>query len=169
MFKYLLLFFVLTISCQNTEDLIKANKYPRMIGDLAKDTIIDDAKFTLCHQEKFATQYYAFEDKPYIDEKSELLAIYHNKYDASTVKKESGLIRIRFIINCKGETGRFRIISSDYNYKEITFDRNITKQLLNITKNLKGWQVFERKGKPRDYYYYLIFKMDKGVITEILP
>lgn len=164
--KLILLFFFISASCQTKKE---KNIYPRMIGDIIENTKLDDVNFKLCHDEKFAIQYYALNEKPYLDEKGNLLKLFQNKYDVSKVKKESGLIRIRFLVNCKGETGRFRIISSDYNYKEKTFDSNITNQLLNITKNLKGWQIFERNDNARDYYFYLIFKIDNGVIKEILP
>jgi len=47
-------------------------------------------------------------------------------YNSINVKKETGPIRIRFIVNCEGETDRFRMIQSDPNYKEKVFDKNIS-------------------------------------------
>lgn len=79
------------------------------------------------------------------------------------------MIRIRFIVNCEGKTGRFRVIGMNKNYQEKTFDKAITDQLLEITQHLDGWQLLPNAEEPRDYYQYLLFKMNKGTIVEILP
>ena len=62
----------------------------------------------------------------------------------------------------------------DENYQEKVFDQSITNQLLEITKNLKGWIPKNFTSKTNevfsyDYYQYLIFKMKDGQISEILP
>jgi hypothetical protein len=57
----------------------------------------------------------------------------------------------------------------DNQYKEKQFDPRITNQLLEITKNLSGWKIKEYHGSEIDYYQYLIFKIEKGEIIEILP
>ena len=55
------------------------------------------------------------------------------------------------------------------NYEEEMFDAKITNQLLKITKSLKGWGIKKHKGKPINYYQYLIFVLQNGEITKILP
>jgi len=79
------------------------------------------------------------------------------------------LIRIRFIVNCAGDTGRFRILGMDKDYKQKEFSPSITDQILSITKSLTGWKTKTSNGETYDYYQYLIFKIDKGQIKEILP
>ena len=93
----------------------------------------------------------------------------HGSDSRESVKKESGLVRIRFIINCQGKTDRFRILSVDENYKAKEFDKNITEQLLQITKRLDGWKPKKYKEKEVNYYQYLIFKLVKGQLIEVLP
>ena len=85
-----------------------------------------------------------------------------NKFSENYIPIEinqSGWIRIRFIVNCEGKTGIFRIIESNENYQVQNFDERITNQLLKITKSLVGWKVQYIKDKPHDYYQYLIFKI----------
>ena len=80
------------------------------------------------------------------------------KYKSEIIKNETGLIRINFVVNCKGKTDRFRLISMNENYEEKVFVPSITEQLMSITKNLKGWK--EKKYKGVDYYQYLIFNLE---------
>ncbi|MFT6960747.1 MAG: hypothetical protein ACJAWV_000447 [Flammeovirgaceae bacterium] len=127
----------------------------------------------ICNDESLAVQYYAFTkvlgEKPYVGEKYELQKIFNEKYNSEIVKKESGLLRIRFMVNCESKSGRFRMIGMGENYKEKEFDTSITDQLLSITENSVKWKPFKTNNAQRDYYMYLIFKLEKGIITEILP
>jgi hypothetical protein len=54
----------------------------------------------------------------YSGEKSKILNTFKSKYQPITDKNQNGLIRIRFIVNCEGKAGRFRVLQSDYNYQE---------------------------------------------------
>lgn len=58
-----------------------------------------------------------------------------NKFSENYIPIEinqSGWIRIRFIVNCEGKTGIFRIIESNENYQVQNFDERITNQLLKL-------------------------------------
>ena len=79
------------------------------------------------------------------------------------------MIRIRFIVNCYGNTGRFRIIGSDENYNEMEFDSRITNQLLKITRALDEWGIKSDGHKSIDYYQFLIFRINNGQLIEIMP
>ncbi|MBK8346827.1 MAG: hypothetical protein IPL08_04110 [Saprospiraceae bacterium] len=140
-----------------------------MVGDIDYDAKLDDTNFTLCN-EKNTKQYHNLnEELQYEDEKYTLNHTFISQFKPDPTIKDSGMIRIRFIVNCKGETGRFRLISSGYDYKEKQFDKAITDQLMTITKSLKGWKILSDKRGPKDYYQYLIFKISDGQIKEILP
>ncbi len=169
--KYMGYFFILILlaqSCQNRY-LPSKSLYPAMVGDISFDPMIDDSLFIVCDEDR-VKQYHNLNEEPqFIGEKYNLINIFKQMYDPGKSLKESGMIRIRFIVNCKGQSGRFRILGSDYNYKEKVFDASITHQLLSITKQLKIWKVQADKDDPKDYYQYLIFKMDEGKIIEILP
>ena len=155
---------LLFIGCDNSDSPYP----PRMIGDIAHQPEID-GDFELCNWESRAIQYYALAENTYGGEKFEIQKIFEKQYQPEDAKKESGLVRIRFIVNCKGETGRFRILGMDEDYNEKIFDKSITDQLLKITKSLDNWKTFERNGANPDFYQYLIFKIKEGQIIEILP
>ncbi len=144
-------------------------KYLRWVGDIAFDPKTDKKDFHLCTPEDIK-QYHNFAfGFLYKGEKIALEQEIRSQYKAETAAAQSGWLRIRFIVNCKGETDRFRIIGMDENRKPVTFDNSISDQLLRITKNLQGWLILPDQNAPNDYYMYLIFKLDNGKLKEIMP
>ena len=128
--------------------------------------------FKLCEKKAPTAQYFwNGRGLEYEGEITALKRIVLEQYQPVPVK-ESGLIRIRFLVNCKGETGRFHLQGMDWNYQPFEFDSRITEQLLTISKNLSGWQPKEVQRNNRtysNYYQYLIFKIKDGQIIEIMP
>jgi len=161
----------LGLSCQTKVE--SSSPYLRMVGDILSDPTLDEASFELCNDEKYAVQYYAFtstkNEHSYTGGGYALKKHFNEKYSVQNVKKETGLVRIRFMVNCKGETGRFRVIGMDSSYQEKVFDASISDQLLRLVKELKGWKPFVNGERTIDYYQYLIFKIQDGKIIEILP
>lgn len=160
-------FFSFTVFCQ--EQKSNTSLYPSSIGNIEFDSNLDKKDFQLCFP-NYNFQY--FNDSNgllFLGDKIAIEKEFREKYKSENYKKESGLIRIRFIVNCKGETDRFRIIGMDENYQEKMFNESITQQLLQISKGLKGWKVKKSRNYDVDYYQYLIFKIKDGQIIEILP
>lgn len=163
--KLFFLFMTLFFSCQ-TE---KLNSRPDYVGDIQFDEKLDKKDFFLCDGGDI---YQYFNNSGGMEYEGEKLAIeeeFSKKYHSENVKNENGWVRIRFVVNCKGETDRFRILVSDFNYQPIEMDSKITTQLLQITKDLKGWKTKTYQKHTVDYYQYLIFKIKDGKIAEILP
>lgn len=162
--KVLLMFLILTMSCSQ-------NDY-KNIGSIPFDKERDDANFQICN-EKNIKQYYvrSSHDIPanFKGEKRALEQAILSKYRFPESEKEDGYLTIRFIVNCKGATGRFRIKEMGFDYKTKKFDPKIVNQLLEIVKSLEDW--IPRKGKivVYDFYQYLTFRIENGQIVEILP
>ncbi|MCP4441970.1 MAG: hypothetical protein GY810_23930 [Aureispira sp.] len=166
----ILIFICLLSACKTEEKVIEKPKYLRWVGDIEQDLTKDAKQFELCNTEAEAFQYFnTHKGFRYKGEKKALVETFNKKYRPLNGKKQNGWIRIRFIVNCKGEAGRFRVIQSNENYEEFEFDKKVVEQLLKITKSLKGWETLEHKGTAIDYYLYLIFKLEDGTIKEILP
>ena len=165
---YLIIVLVLILGCSNQSES-SPKEYLRWVGDIEHDSLSDGSYFTLCNGDENVFQYFNIgEGLQYDGEKKAIKNIFNEKYrPVETI--QSGWVRIRFIVNCEGKTSRFRLIGSNLDYQEIDFDKRITTQLLDITKGLQGWKILSLQENPIDYYQYLIFKMDKGKIVEILP
>ncbi|MBP6575687.1 MAG: hypothetical protein KA796_02410 [Chryseobacterium sp.] len=139
------------------------------IGNINFDEKTDRKDFVLCNENQI---YQYFNDSKGFQYDGEKIAIeeeFQKKYNSENVKKENAWVRIRFIVNCFGKSDRFRILTANYDYEPIEIDKNITSQLLEITKNLNGWIPKQERGGKIDYYQYLIFKIKDGKIDEILP
>lgn len=162
----LILFLVLAVGCTSETG---NQKYLRWVGDIEFDPDQDNAAFELCHGDKKVKQYFNIsEGLPYNGEKSAIVKRFQENYKPVSTN-QSGWVRVRFIVNCKGQTDRFRVIGADMEYQNQVFDPQITDQLLAISKELQGWKVLPDEENPEDYYQYLSFKIENGHIKEILP
>lgn len=151
--------------CQTTRQV---SQYEKRIGDINFDPQSDNKNFELCYPNAIQQYFVLTSDKNFIDYKPHVDSLFFATYRPVPVD-ESGLIRIRFIVNCKGETDRFRLLAMNMQYEPIRFNKRITDQLLSITKATRCWKQQMANGKPIDYYQYLIFKISKGQLAEILP
>jgi hypothetical protein len=162
--KILLAIVILTVSCSPDEN--------KNVGDIPFDKEMDDDSFQVCN-EQYIKQYYVrySSDTPpgYKGEKRGLENAIKNKYQMENSEGEDGYLTIRFIVNCKGKTGRYRIEEMDFAYKPKKFDRKISSQLLGIVKNLNEWTPRKDKNTVYDFYQYLTFKINDGQIVKILP
>jgi len=168
LFQITLIFII--IGCKSDRnDVLLEEKYKRWVGDINFDASQDSKTFTLCNEEYQAYQY--FNDSNGLQYEGERLAIYNEFESEYSIheKGENGLVRIRFIVNCDGLAGRFRILGMDNEYKSKKFKSSITTELMRITKTLDKWKPKKVNGENIDYYQYLIFKLEDGKITEILP
>lgn len=168
------LFFLAFISCQSVEKTEKKAEekqdYLRWVGDIEQDTLIDNPDFKVCHGDDKIFQYFNLSEGPvYSGEKTAILNRFKSEYKPLSDNNQEGFIRIRFVVNCEGKAGRFRVLQSDYNYQEIAFDKEIVEQLLSITKGIEKWKVQYKNEIAIDYYMYLIFKITDGQLIEILP
>jgi hypothetical protein len=144
--------------------------YSRWVGDIEFDPKRDNENFELKNGDDGIKQYFNFGQGVHYDgEKPAIIESFNKNYKPLSKSKESGWIRIRFVVNYKGETDRFRLIASDFNYQAIEFSNELTDQLIRICKGLKGWNVLRMNNEALDYYQYLIFKIENGEIIEILP
>lgn len=162
--------FSIISSCQSEKKVEEKQEYLRWVGDIEQNDKIDKLDFKVCNGDDKILQYFNLGEGPlYSGEKSTILKTFKSKYKPSVDNSQNGLIRIRFIINCEGKAGRFRVLQSDYDYQEIEFDKRIVSQLVDITKGIENWQICYRSDIPVDYYMYFIFKITDGQLTEILP
>ena len=145
--------------------------YTRWVGDIETDSTVDCPDFYLCNGKQYAAQYFHYtDDYPYMFGKDSLMNIFQHRYKPYFKEDQSGYIRIRFIINCEGQSGKFRISQAGRDYLPKTFHKRIISQLMEIIKSVNGWRImFDHQDRKRDYYMYLTFKLKNGEITDIIP
>lgn len=164
---YILFLLPILFSCQSEKAV---TVYPNQVGDIIFDKNIDNPDFKRCMDKDYGIQYYDYNSNglQYQGEKIEIVQALE-KLNLSSSKKTDGYITIRFVVNCEGKTGLFRIQQMNENYTEENFDKGFIEKLLNFTKSLKGWTPGEMEGRKYDYYQYLTYKIADGKVSEILP
>lgn len=167
---FLIFLLFIFLSCKTEKQAESKNEYLRWVGDIEQDHDTDQPEFRVCNGDEQILQYFNLGAGPlYPEEKSTLLETFESQYKPVKASGQDGFIRIRFVVNCEGKAGRFRTLQADYDYNEIKFDKKVVNQLLEITKGIDAWKIMYRYEIPVDYYFYLIFRLEDGQITEILP
>jgi hypothetical protein len=143
--------------------------YPDHVGDIAFDPETDKADFFLCDP-KTIYQFYNC-GTTYKGEKKALKDQIFASYTYSAQHSDvNGYIVIRFVVNCKGETDRFRITEIDADYKVTKFPKDLTGQLLKITKSLKDWIPCRTPdGQEYNSYVYLNYILKNGKLQDVGP
>lgn len=137
-------------------------------GDAIKSNI--NSKYTVCNEHRIDEYFNREPETKHKGGKRYLEKYFLEKYSSPYDTTQNGYIRIRFIVNCNEETGRFSIQQTDINYKEIKFKYEIASQLFLLTKSLTEWiNNSPNKRESNDTYKHLTFKIKNGQIEEILP
>lgn len=150
--------------------------YPYRIGFIPKHkAILINPDFKVCNK-NYIIDYYNrsgrhTDDLPaaYIGGPKAIKKLIEKDYPNLDLKGESGMLTIRFLINCNAEIVRFEILENDLNYQKKKFDPEVKQQLFDITKNLKNWRANYLAGEYRDCAMYLTYKLKNGEIIAILP
>lgn len=153
-------------SCNQAQQQTVEKKYVH-VGSIAPDSLLDDPTFSVC-DEKWIFEYYNFQ-KGFQFEGEKIALIQYFKSNYKVLANDNGYFTVRFVVNCKGETGRFRTEAMDFSYQHTELNEATTRQLLKLCKELKGWKINTYQEKERDYYQYLTFKIEDGQLAEILP
>ncbi|MDN3690814.1 hypothetical protein QWZ06_00265 [Chryseobacterium tructae] len=148
------------------------SKYPDTVGDIAFNDKLDEAGFKKCGALKdkpFSFQYYNVSQQ--FDYKGEKIVIEEKlkKENISSEKQLNGYITVRFLVNCEGKAGLFRLKHLDSDLKDVSLDEALENKLLRFTKSLNGWMPKEIEGLKVDYYQYLTYKIEDGKVSEVLP
>lgn len=161
LFSFVLIFL---IACDQSQ-----LNYQDDIGYIDPATALGDRLFKPCY-ENFILQYYnTVPAKGYKFGKKELRKLVLNQFKMIPGNKDSGYLTFRFIVNCKGEAGRYEIFENDLDYQPSRFDPELTDQLFKITQLLKEWTPIFIEEEPHDYYMYLTYRFKNGELLEILP
>lgn len=156
-----IVFAAIIISCKQP-----SKKYLHNIGYIDPATALGDKEFETCTD--FIFEYYNSEPNGgYKYGKNVLRDTIENKFSYNG--HDSGYLTFRFVVNCKGEAGRYQIVENDLDLKPKKFDQDLVLHLFSITQELKEWRPVMWENQSRDYYMYITYKIRDGQIIEILP
>jgi hypothetical protein len=125
------------------------------------------SEFKLCPGKKRPYYYPTLEYKGSFHE---IKRHFFSNYKTIDASNNNGIVKIRFYINCKGETGDFFIDTYSLNYKRISITNKISNQLLYLTKDLKDWiPARNDEGEKINSHKFFAFKIIEGKLIDILP
>ena len=95
---------------------------------------------------------------------------FKTNYKAVNIGENSGIVKVQFHVNCKGETGNYKVETYGFDYELIEMSNEITNQFLELTKGLNEWIPGKNEeGEFVDSHKFFAFKIVEGQMTEILP
>lgn len=80
-----------------------------------------------------------------------------------------GWMRIRFIVNHRGDVNDWSILNMDAGYGYASFPQELMVDLVEFIQGLGHWNPGEEQGRQVDYHKHLTFKLKDGQILDILP
>lgn len=158
---------VLMANCTSTGRTENAAKtYGHDIGDILFDSHLDDVDFQLCDSINISTSRRGL---IYSGGNGSVknACIQNFEYNPS-FESFSGFVTIRFIVNCKLQSDRFRAQSMDFDFSEKECPIELQKHLLQIVSELEEWRPSSPKHASLDHAKYLNFKIENGRIKNVL-
>jgi hypothetical protein len=160
--------FLVTLCCCAKRTEIHS-QIPNQVGDTFFDKDLDDPHFKVCNPER-VYQYYNFsKGLQYTGEKTTINNHFRTGFKPKERYSDSGFLTIRFIVNCEGKTGWFRVQGMDNAYHKKNFTPSLVDEILTLTKKLDGWIPGDIENTRVGYYQYLTFKFENGNLIEIMP
>ncbi|MCF6361488.1 MAG: hypothetical protein L3J29_12095 [Cyclobacteriaceae bacterium] len=95
---------------------------------------------------------------------------YINEYIPVKNGINSGIVKIRFDINCKGEAGNYEFETYNLKYEPTTLNDSIVNQTISIAKELDNWiPGTNDENENINSFKFIAIKISNGDIKEILP
>ena len=115
--------------------------------------------------------------KPYyltgLDYEGGMFAIkekYKTEYITVKEGQNSGIVKIRFDVNCKGETGNFEFETYNLKYQATIMNDSIVNQTVLIARKLNNWiPGTNAVNENINSFKFIAIKVINGEIKEILP
>jgi hypothetical protein len=97
--------------------------------------------------------------------------IVDEKYQVPENCTDSGLVRVRFVVNCAGATGQFEVLELNNDYQETQLHPAISEQLLAISRSLTDWIPGRSTSTNEviDTYYFITYRISHGEVVDIFP
>ena len=146
---------------------VPENKYTHSAEYINPETALLNEGFEVC-DEDFIIQYYNPQSATYSKGKNGLRNFILSYYKNNNFT-DSGYLNIRFVINCKGQAGRYVIHENNLDLEPTSFNKDLVNQLFDLTTQLKEWNPNFTHDAFRDSYMYISYRIENGEITEILP
>ena len=134
------------------------------VGDIPISNEVESEDFSPCHDHPIYQHYQINTD--YVGGNRAIKEKLKHDFPL-TGFSESGLLTIRFVVNCQGETGLYRSKMIDTTLQDIDLSAKDLTQIYNNISALDKWQPGTVRDQPEDSYYQISFKLINGELIDI--
>ena len=146
---------------------VNSEKHQHDVGYLSPENRDFTPNFKRCN-DNLPIGYYSHVDFNVFDKSKAHFKRFIQSNFNSNFYTDSGMLNLRFIINCNGEVGDMEINELNKEYQLTELSNDLVEEIIQLTGKKESWMISNDKLK-HDKYMYLIFKLEDGKITEILP
>lgn len=159
--------FVMLIGCNGSPEPSENKEYLHDIGYLEASNKDFSENFKRCSDTLPIGFYHSAAPYAYKGSKRNFVNYIHKNYRNQGFF-DNGFLNLRFLINCHGDIGDIEVNELDEDYLSTNLNNEMVEQIINLSVNKQNWRL-PNLDKPYDVYMYLIYKIENGNITEILP
>ncbi len=163
-FFILLAFFWITGCGANNSE--KANDYPVQFGEIAFDESQDHSDFKLCNSQDMVHSRTSLNYKGGRKRIEKLCMEMIN--GSENVYSYNGYVLVRFLVNCNGQSGRFRIETLDDGFNQQECPEGLASLVEYAVRSLDEWVVETPGNVGKDHSKYLNFKIINGQVDAII-
>lgn len=168
--RYSLLLLILIVRlkafCQNT--VPQHLNVKEKIGWIPFDRSLDNSNFKVC--DEFNIEEY-YQVNPFYGEGLPSIRKYISSHqlELEALCKKDGYVIVRFVINCQGQTDRFRTKFMLLNYtEENNVNAELQKKIIQLIRNMGNWTPGKYDGKTYDCYQHLKFIFKNSKLVDVL-
>lgn len=137
------------------------------VGAIAFDASIDRADFTVC--DEFNIEEY-YQVNPKYGEGMRTIQNYFSPHltELNGFIEQDGYVTIRFVINCQGETDRYRSVFVNPSFQNSEGNNTLQTKLTELVRLMGKWTPGNYEGKNYDAYQHIKFRIKNKKIVDIL-
>lgn len=83
-------------------------------------------------------------------------------------KNESGIIRVRFLVNCQGQSDRYRLLELDFDLKEKKFSESLRAHVMSVAKQIQWPARRNNHQEIVDYYHHFTLRITNGQLSDVV-
>ncbi len=148
---------------------VDEDKHPFNVGHINLERALFTEDFEICEDKYLLGYYHSSAPKIYRGSKLIFRQKIMDRYKNNNYR-DTGYLNLRFHINCEGKVGNVEVNELDADMKISDLTDGLVNQLLELSIKEDNWQIETQKHEStHNHYMYLLYKLENGNITEILP
>ncbi|MEM7571673.1 MAG: hypothetical protein AAF433_02180 [Bacteroidota bacterium] len=157
---------------------IPATAFRRMLAEAPKrigyinpqEALEGPGMFSTCGSENEIYDYYNGDpDGQPLGGKPVLWQIVEDQWEPDLFTGLNGYLSLHFVINCRGEIGRFDLEQTNLDFQPTTFPTEAVRHCMQLLEQVPAWQPMVYQGEATDSYAYVTFKLNNGALIDIIP